>query len=680
VGLKDYLHIIRVRKWLIIIAVLVVTATAVVASMLQPNVYRGEATVLVAEQNTGAALAGAAGNILNELSGQSANEMATQVQLMQLRPLAETVIRELSLRTTPDKLMQRVTVTNIGQTDLVTVSVTDSTPQRAAATANALAGAYVDWSRDQMRASITNAADEIDARLTDAQSQILDLGKKMNGGNTTDLQTQLQDAVSQQQRLVGTLVQLNIDAQNETSSAQLASTNADISSTEQQLADVKAKILSLGSQLASASSKNNNTESLAELQIATGLYSNLAQTYETLEVSQQLETGSGSVVAKAAIDPVPVSPKPVRNGALGLAVGLVFGLGMALLFEYLDNTIKSTAEVEKLYGAPVLGNIPREQFEKGQLRRLTIVERPGSYAAETYRGLRNSIGYINFEHNVKTVLVTSAAPDEGKSTVSANLAASLAMAGSKVVLLNCDFRRPTTHQFFAVDPLMGLSDVLADRVPLEAALQHTDDENLVVLASGRVPPNPSELLGSQKMVTLIETLKADYDWIIVDSPPLLAVADTAASARWVDGVLVVTRAGVSTHPAAVSARDMLDKVGARILGVVVWGLDESGGGHYGSYGGGHYGGYHYSAYHSDTDPDGSMGSSRHAAPGARARGTRGAGRRRASRSAVSEDGEAEGPASWLTGWRLGLVVFIVLVVVLVATVLLLNGWLGWFTL
>lgn len=659
--LKDYLQVIRARKWLIIVAVLVVTATAIVVSLLQAPVYQGTASILVTEKDTGAALAGA---VLNELSAQPERGLQTQVQLMQLRPLAERTIRKLALQTTPDELMERVTIAAVGQTNLVTLSVTDSTPLRAALTANTLSAVYVEWSREMKRASIDSALNEVNARLSESKLEILDLGKKMSGKNSSDLQAQLKDAVSTQETLMDTLVQLRVDEANAQKAATLASIRSRISTTQRQLADAKAKILDLGTRLSASGDATNNKELVAQLQIATGLYTTLAEKYETLKVTEQLEVGAGNVVAPAAVDVVPITPKPARNGALGLVVGLVFGLGMAFLAEYLDNTIKSTDEAEKLFGAPVLGNIPTEQFEKGEGRRLTIVQNPGSRAAEAYRGLRNSIDYVNFEHDVKTVLVTSAAPGEGKSTVSANLAASLAMAGAKVVLINCDFRRPTTDQFFDVDNQLGLSDVLADRVSLAAALQSTGDDNLQVLTPGKMPPNPSELLGSEKMVALIETIKAGVDWIIVDSPPLLAVADAAATARWTDGVLVVTRAGVSTHPAAANARDILDKVGARILGVVVWGLDESKGGR-GGYGG-YYGGY-YSEYYGAGQAD----------SGARSTLDVASAKGYASEFVMPEDRKTLGLAKWRHGWRLGLVVFLVVLVVLVVVMLVLNTWLGW---
>lgn len=519
--LKDYLHVIRVRKWIIITAVLVVTSTAVGVSMLMPNVYEGEAKVLITAQDAGSTLLGAS---LSDLTNNPDRGLQTQVQMMQLRPLAERVIRELGLTEAPDKLLARVTVSGVGQTNIVTIKASDGSPHRAAKIAQAMAVAYVDRSRELKRASITTAADQVQARLDEAKQEILDLGSRFKG-----------------------------------------------------------------------SSDSTNSHALqAELTIATNLYATLAEKYETLKINEQLEVGSGGVVEPATVNDEPVSPKPLRNGALGLAVGLVFGLGMAFLAEYMDNTIKSTDEVEALYGAPVLGNVPTEQLDKDEKRRLTIVEKPGSRAAEAYRGLRNGIDYVNFEHDIKTLLVTSAAPAEGKSTVSANLAAALAMAGSKVVLLNCDFRRPTTDQFFHVDNQVGLSDVLAGRVTLAGALQDSGDKNLAVLAPGKMPPNPSELLGSRTMTDLIAELKEAHDWVIVDSPPLLAVADAAATARWADGVLVVTRAGVSTHQAADHAHDVLEKVGARVVGIVVWGLGDAQGSS-SSYGNYYYGGY-YASY------------------------------------------------------------------------------------
>jgi len=523
--LRDYLHIIRARKWVIAQAVVVVVIIALAASLTQPKSYQGEARVLILEQDTGAAIFG---TLLPELSSQPERGLQTQVQLMQLRPLAETAIRRLSLGETPDELLEHIDVSSVGQTNIVTIRATDSSPRRAAAIANAMAEGYVAWSRDVKRESLHAASEEVGSRLAVAKQDVLDLGRKINQSGKTN-------------------------------------------------------------------------ELAAELQIATGAYTTLAEKAEELRVNEQLEVGSGRVVSTAVVDEQPIAPKPVRNGILGVAVGLVFGLGMALLYEYLDNTIKSTEEAEELLGAPVLGHIPAEKFERGEKRRLTISANPGSSVAEAYRVLRNSFDFINFEQNVKTVLVTSAAPGEGKSTVAANLSAAIAKAGQKVVLLSCDFRRPTTGEFFPVNNVVGLSDVLLGKHSAKVAMQKPGEEQLLVLTPGKMPPNPSELLGSQRMRELIDELEEWADWVIIDSPPLLAVADPAAVARWADGVLLVSHAGTSTREAAKKAKEHLGKVGAKIFGSVVWGLEPGAAGAGYGYGYG-YGGYAYGAYY-EQQPD-----------------------------------------------------------------------------
>jgi capsular exopolysaccharide synthesis family protein len=506
VELRDYLNIMYVRRWVIIQAVLVVTVAALAVSLVQTRTYMGEAKILITEQDVGAAIFGSStGNI-----GDSVRGLDTQVQLVQLLPMAELAVKSANLRISPSALLENVSVSAIGQTNVITLTAFDGSASRAASYANALADAYVKWSMDSKRESIKAAADEVQTRLDEAKAEVLALSKQIQASG--------------------------------------------------------------GSQGLSA-----------ELEIATGTYTRLAQKLEELRVNEQLELGSGRVVSRATPSPDPVSPKPVKNAILGLIVGIVLGLGLAFLMEYLDNSIKSTADAEAAYGAPVLGHIPAERTAKGEKRQRSIVLRPGGAAAEAYRVLRNNLNFVNFQHDIKTLLITSSAPGEGKSTVAANLATALVQAGATVALVNCDFRRPVTDEFFEVNNMIGLSDVLLGRSALGASLQLAE-ENLSILNSGSMPPNPSELLGSEKMAAVIKSLGKMFDWVIVDSPPLLVAADSSALVRWADAVLVVARGGVSTRPAAKTGREMLDKVGARTIGVVLWGLRSGPDGGYGQYG------------------------------------------------------------------------------------------------
>lgn len=516
--LRDYLNVIRARRGVIALATIIVTVVAVAVSLLQPPTYQSQAKVLISEKDAGAAIFG---TVLPELSSQPERALQTQVQLVEVRPVAEATIKKLELEETPEQLLARVEVGGVGQTNVIAISATASSPEEASEIANTMADEYVKASRERKRASIAEAADEVEQRLLDSRTAILELGRRIQASGRSD-------------------------------------------------------------------------EMAAELQILTGTYTTLAEKLEQLRINEKLEAGSGAVVQSAVPNAVPISPRPTRNAALGLAVGLLFGFGMAFLYEYLDNTIKSSDEAEKVYGAPVLGIVPMERYEKGVKRQLTIVDQPGSAAAEAYRVLRNSLDFINFEHDLKTVLITSATPAEGKSTVSANLAASLAQAGKKVVLVSCDFRRPTTDQFFKVNNMIGLSEVLLGTHSLKAALQRPGDEQLLVLTAGKMPPNPSELLASAKMQEVIESLEEWADWVIVDTPPILAVADPVSVARWVDGVLMVSKAGESTREAALKSVELLGKVGARVIGVAVWGLDETKNRPGYGYGYGYYtGGYYY---------------------------------------------------------------------------------------
>ncbi len=208
-----------------------------------------------------------------------------------------------------------------------------------------------------------------------------------------------------------------------------------------------------------------------------------------------------------------------------------------------------------------------------QREELITVVTPKSPISEAYRTLRTNIQFSSLDKPLSTLLVTSTGPDEGKSTILANLAVTFAQAGNRVILVDCDLRRPSLHEIFGVDNLAGLTTLFIDEKGLDsdnnAPLKDTSVPNLRILTTGQLPPNPSELLSSQRMGKIIESLKAQADFVLFDSPPILAVTDAAVLARKVDGVLLVISAGKTKRDRAVKAKTMLDKVNAKVLGVVL---------------------------------------------------------------------------------------------------------------
>lgn len=199
---------------------------------------------------------------------------------------------------------------------------------------------------------------------------------------------------------------------------------------------------------------------------------------------------------------------------------------------------------------------------------------PKSIAAESYRTLRTNIQYSSFDKEYKVIMVTSSEPGEGKSTIAGNLALSFAQDGKRVLLIDCDLRKPSLHKKFKISNLVGLSDVLIGKEDLKTAL-HRYNENLVVLTSGKIPPNPSEMLSSKTMSMLLEELKGVFDCVILDTPPVQAVTDSQILSTKADGTILVIRAERTKRDSVKNALGLLKKVNANIIGTVLNGVDTS---------------------------------------------------------------------------------------------------------
>ena len=302
-----------------------------------------------------------------------------------------------------------------------------------------------------------------------------------------------------------------------------------------------------------------------------------------------------SVAEPATLPTSPVSPKPVRNVALAVVLGLLLGLGVAVLRRTLDTSVKTVEDVGDLLDTATLGVIG---FESDARKRPLLTDGgPHSSRAEAFRQLRTNLQFVDVDNPPRSIVVTSALPLEGKSTTACNLAITLAQAGRRVALIEGDLRRPKVTDYMGLEGAVGVTSVLIGTVPLEDALQPWGTLPLQVLASGPTPPNPSELLGSQGMRQLIETLESRFDFVIVDAPPLLPVTDAAVISTLTGGAVVVVRAARTRREHLARAVEALGAVDGRLLGVVLNMVPRRGSGTGYGYAYGYGYGYGYGAKH-----------------------------------------------------------------------------------
>lgn len=274
-----------------------------------------------------------------------------------------------------------------------------------------------------------------------------------------------------------------------------------------------------------------------------------------------------SAIQSATLPTLPTSPRPKLNLGLGLLVGLGIGIAAAVLREALDTSVKAPDAAEELVGAPMLGAISYDP-EAGK-RPLVVHVSPNSTRAEAFRQLRTNLQFVDIEHPLRSVVVTSSVPGEGKSTTTCNMAITLAQAGVRVILVEGDLRRPRIADYMGMEGAVGLTSVLLGRTPLEDALQPFGDGVLQVLPSGPLPPNPSELLGSSGMEDLLRRLEARADIVLIDAPPLLPVTDAAVLGSLTSGLIMLVRSNSTRREQLKRATATVHGVGATVLGVIL---------------------------------------------------------------------------------------------------------------
>jgi capsular exopolysaccharide synthesis family protein len=512
--LHDYLQIVRRWKRVIIITPVLVVATAVGLSVIQPKVYGGTAEVLL-QNRLGDSVFSA-----TQQQQQQQKASQTEIRVLKSSPVRNAVRARLGVA-------PKVQGSPIPETDLFEVQAEGKTPREAALLANTYVEEYINYRRRQSVDDLLAASKEIQLHVDKIQKEIEVLSAQISSTPDTRRPT----------------VEANLGPRRDALVSQQAL---------------------------------------------------FKQRLDQLQVDASLKTGGAQLVTPATPQQTPISPKPLFNGVLGGGIGLMFGLGIAFLFEQLDDTIKAKGDLERQTNLPTLGLIPVVPTWRRRTDAILVSQSDSaSPVAEAYRTLRTSINFIGLDRSMRTLQVTSPSAGDGKSATVANLGVALARAGLRVVVVGCDLRRPRLHEFFGLSNATGFTSLLVGDASLSQALQDVPDvPNLVLLSSGPLPPNPSELLASHRTVEVLVALQAQADVVLLDCPPVLPVTDAMVLSSRVDATLLVATAGKSTKREVRRAIELLKQVEAPLVGSVLNGLGEADE---------HYGGYNYRYYRIDED-------------------------------------------------------------------------------
>jgi capsular exopolysaccharide synthesis family protein len=454
-------------------------------------------------------VAGPGQNVAGDVSLNAAQATTTAATLLTEPPLLQRVIRTLNLNVTTDALAKQVTAIPASNTELVEVTVTDPSPQSAAQIANAIMATYVSEVTAQNTAHIGEAGAALQAQIKAVQTTL---------------------------------------SQDEQS-------------------------------LAAAQHAGQDTTALRNAVAAnTALLSQLTQNYSTFQATQAQNLETVSVAAPATPPLSPSSPRTSVNTALGALAGLLLGLGLAALFEFLDQGLHNADDVRERLGLPCLGVVPHYvvQFTKTgeDAPKLTTKEqRRMDAASEAYRRLRTNLLFAAADTDLSSVVLTSARAGEGKTRTAANLAVAIANSDKRVVLIDADMRRPSQHRLFGKPIQEGVSELIlattSERVPSLNGTHATQYDNLTLVTSGTIPPNPSELLASKRASRLFHSLAASYDMLVIDTPPAEVVTDALSVAAECSATIIVVEAGKTNAGQANAVIASLRSVGANVIGVVL---------------------------------------------------------------------------------------------------------------
>ena len=503
VELRDYLDVVWRRKWIVVIALLVVVTAGVYRSARQTKIYQ------------------AAGQILVSVSDE--DEILTQISIIEGQAIRQKVAEQVPGAGSASA--------SAGEGRIVTVAVESQEPELAAEAVAAYIRIYIDYRQEQRLQQLLESTNQTRKQADDRKAQV--------------------DALTEEYE--GKLAELDERAlpfDGETD-AEAVVRNAAIARDRREL-DIDLK-------------SRRDAALRDQLQLETTLFQ--------LESARDVTTPAAEIVNDPGVPSSPIRPDPVAAGIAAAVFGLTLGIALAFLFEYLDESIKTKEDIQRAVGSKraVVATIPAiAEWRDRSKPEVVSLSAPRSSAAEAYRSLRTTVQFAGLEDPVNVIAITSPTAGEGKTTALANLAVVVAGAGRRVVLLDCDLRRPRIHSFFGMSNEVGFTSWIIGDAPLSLALQDVPGiRRLSLMASGPIPPNPSELLSSRRFPELVRTLQSEGALVLIDTPPLLPVTDAAVIARSIDLIFMVTMAGKGTRKHLRQAMEILEQVDAPIGGIVL---------------------------------------------------------------------------------------------------------------
>ena len=642
--IRQYFMLLRKWAWLLALGAVLGGLAAYIFSIFQPVIYQTSTKVMVSapqDQST-----------QYYYSAYYDIQLAqTYAQIFNTKQVLDLLSEKLGYLVSSSQIVAK----QVTDSQLVDITVTDGDPTHAADIANNLVGVFKEYNEDLQKDRYESSEVTLQAQIDQILDQISTLQTQMSQVTENTLETQKQEVEAQLKDFEDQLNAANdelvqLETQLDTffptpavtytpapswnipTSTPVPVPTPTLSTADQlkyrelqarrdQLNEQRALYQKAYGELVLLMQGSTTDPALRQSQIQTTLalyqqiYSNLLTSYENVRLARLRGTPNVVQIETAPVPIRPIQPQPTRNALLGALSGMIIMGAVAFLMEYLDDTLKIPEDVSQHLHIPVIGLIGEMDYPKGKKQEnepgVFVTDNPLSPITEGFRNLRTNLEFASVDKPIRTLLITSPSPSEGKTTIAVNLAAVIVQGERKVALLDADLRRPSVHRYLGIPNRKGLTDLL--RNPSEISLEDSSDElvtrwgdpSFIVITSGELPPNPTELMASERMEKILNSLKEKVDIVIIDTPPAILSDPIALSAK-VDGVLIVIKPGSTRIGAAQVLMEQLQRAGARVLGVALNPISRRGSHYYTKYG--YYSSYYYYSkghgyYYSDDGKD-----------------------------------------------------------------------------